>query len=267
MNKLQKQINELKKRIGDIDKILVVITEGRILELNTINNLEEILWKLFKRHEKSNPLTSFYTELLEKLDGKTEKKEISDRVKRFKLGMTEEEYEKYKKGENWVYQEEEYETHTDPITKVEITMRKTTEPKCPICQSRISLELELECPTCKSEIFLGELSNDPREDDKELFELYLTDKEQFYFKKINYPFTELNNMVHLAIGKIVVNRSDRQELILEFEKIGERIVNQIKARYGKTSKGSEFLENLFKEEFKKWEERLPDATGREEKAK
>ncbi len=123
------------------------------------------------------------------------------------------------------------------------------------------------CAVCQSIEETKKILNEPREDDSELYELYLQDNNQYYFKKTTHPFTEFNNMVNLGIGEIVVNRSDRQELILEFEKIGERLVNQIKARYGKTSKGSEFLENLFKEEFKKWEERLPDATGREEKAK
>ncbi len=33
-----------------------------------LNIIKEVLRKLFKRHEKSNPLTSFYTELLEMLD-------------------------------------------------------------------------------------------------------------------------------------------------------------------------------------------------------
>jgi hypothetical protein len=51
------------------------------------------------------------------------------------------------------------------------------------------------------------------EPEKELYELYLKDGGQYYFKKITHPFTEYNNMVHLAIGKIVVNRSDKQELI------------------------------------------------------
>ena len=42
-----KEIAELKKQIGEIDKILVVITEGRVLELKVYENLEEILRDYF----------------------------------------------------------------------------------------------------------------------------------------------------------------------------------------------------------------------------
>ena len=49
----------------------------------------------------------------------------------------------------------------------------------------------------------------------------------------------------------------REKLISEFKKIGDRIVMQIRATYGRTSKGSEYLENLFKEEFKTLEETKP----------
>lgn len=44
-------------------------------------------------------------------------------------------------------------------------------------------------------------------------------------------------------------------LISEFKSISDRIVIQIKAKYGKTAKGSEYLENLFKEELNKLEAR------------
>ena len=49
-------------------------------------------------------------------------------------------------------------------------------------------------------------------------------------------------------------KKQKQELIEEFVKIGDRIVLQIKLMYGKTAKGSEYLENLFKDEIKKLKE-------------
>ena len=46
-------------------------------ETKQVYEMKEVLQKLFKRHEKSNPLTSFYTDLLKELSG--EKSEsISD---------------------------------------------------------------------------------------------------------------------------------------------------------------------------------------------
>lgn len=48
---------------------------------------------------------------------------------------------------------------------------------------------------------------------KELYELYLKDKKQYYFKKITHPFTELNNMVHLGMGEVVATREDLKELL------------------------------------------------------
>ncbi len=72
------QIGELEKRIGEIDKILIVITEGRILELESITKLKEVLRKFFtKKHDSAkyanDDIKKFYEELLEKLDvGKTE---------------------------------------------------------------------------------------------------------------------------------------------------------------------------------------------------
>ncbi len=77
MNKLQKQINELKERVEGIYKSVHGI------EPNKPDIIIEILRKLFKRHEKSNPLTSFYTELLEMLNvvgsaRQTEKKDCKE---------------------------------------------------------------------------------------------------------------------------------------------------------------------------------------------
>ena len=46
---MKEQIAELKNQIKEINKILVVITEGRVLELNSITNLEEVLRSLFDR--------------------------------------------------------------------------------------------------------------------------------------------------------------------------------------------------------------------------
>lgn len=117
---------------------------------------------------------------------------------------------------------------------------------CPICQEEISLETEFDCPTCESEITLKEivdsgkkevievyegeyekvtdpitrvtnyLKKEPKE--KELYELYLKDKEQYYFKKITHPFTELNNMVHRGMGMKLMPYDTEEKLIEEFIK-------------------------------------------------
>jgi len=57
----------------------------------------------------------------------------------------------------------------------------------------------------------------PRENEpeKELYELYLKDKGQYYFKKINHPFTEFNNMVHLGIDQIIMDRYVVNKLVAE----------------------------------------------------
>ncbi len=50
-------------------------------------------------------------------------------------------------------------------------------------------------------------------------------------------------------------RDDKEkEDIEEFKNKRDRIIIAMKERYGKTAKGNEYLENLFKKEFKKWEE-------------
>jgi len=49
-------------------------------------------------------------------------------------------------------------------------------------------------------------------------------------------------------------KQGKKDSIRKFLKIGDRIVLQIKLRYGQDAKGSKFLGNLFKEEFKKLEE-------------
>ncbi len=49
-------------------------------------------------------------------------------------------------------------------------------------------------------------------------------------------------------------KKQKQELIGEFVKIGDRIIEQIRMRYGRDSKGSEFLVRIFKDEIKKLKE-------------
>lgn len=53
------------------------------------------------------------------------------------------------------------------------------------------------------------------EEPLELYELYMKDKEQYYFKKTTFPFTEFNNMIHLGIGEIKIGRVDLEKMILE----------------------------------------------------
>jgi len=53
------------------------------------------------------------------------------------------------------------------------------------------------------------------EEPSELYELYMKDKEQYYFRKTTHPFTEFNNMVHLGIGEMKTERADLEKMILE----------------------------------------------------
>jgi len=53
----------------------------------------------------------------------------------------------------------------------------------------------------------------------EFYELYLKDKEQYYFKKITHPFTELNNMVHLGMGMKLTPYDAEEKLIEGFIKV------------------------------------------------
>lgn len=55
----------------------------------------------------------------------------------------------------------------------------------------------------------------------------------------------------------------KEELIGGFQKSRERIIKAIELRYGKTAKGLEYLKNLFKDEFKKWEEKKEKMTDDE----
>ena len=71
---LEKEITKLKENVKDITKILGVITEGRVLELEAHNNLEDILRDHIIWHKYGAPLLD---EQLAKLD-KTEKKELEE---------------------------------------------------------------------------------------------------------------------------------------------------------------------------------------------
>lgn len=52
------------------------------------------------------------------------------------------------------------------------------------------------------------------EPEKELYELYLKEKGECYFRKITHPFTEYNNMVHRGIGqKLVEMNYDIEERV------------------------------------------------------
>ncbi len=61
----------------------------------------------------------------------------------------------------------------------------------------------------------------------------------------------LMNTIHEQAKAISELNDEKEALIKEFLKIGDRIVIQIKLRYGSDAKGSEYLENLFKNEFEK----------------
>lgn len=105
----KKEINELKERIGEIDKILIAITEGRILELNTINNIQKALREFFEDHG-----LFLY---VEKLDGKIPiEPELMERIMSVKsIPM-----DKTEKKPNI--------KHDGIITRV----KTEPEPKCPI---------------------------------------------------------------------------------------------------------------------------------------
>ena len=100
---------------------------------------------------------------------------------------------------------------SEPSTKSNISSdSKPPEPICFTCKNagdgfciltrKSSRILTSENGTCSG--------YEPREDDKELYELYLTDNDQYYFKKTTHPFTEFNNMVNLGIGEMKVKRED-----------------------------------------------------------
>lgn len=83
--------------------------------------------------------------------------------------------------------------------------------------SAVSVERKLiekcQCPKHK----------DSGDDDKELYELYLQDKDQYYFKKTTHPFTEINNMVNLGIGEMRMKREKiefwRKELLNKTDEV------------------------------------------------
>ena len=104
------------------------------------------------------------------------------------------------------------------LAKLDVRSAAHTEYECISC-GRLMKKGEL-CPICKPPENKLEIDpyqpydnlNEPREDDKELYELYLKDNDQYYFKKITHPFTEYNNMVNLGIGEMKVKREDLQFL-------------------------------------------------------
>jgi len=54
---------------------------------------------------------------------------------------------------------------------------------------------------------------------KELYELYLKDKGECYFKKITHPFTEYNNMIHRGMGMKLTPYDAEEKLIEGFIKV------------------------------------------------
>ena len=49
-----------------------------------------------------------------------------------------------------------------------------------------------------------------------LYELYLEDGGQVYFRQLYHPFKQYNNMVHLGIGQVIAERNEKETLIAEF---------------------------------------------------
>ena len=48
-----------------------------------------------------------------------------------------------------------------------------------------------------------------------LYELYLEDGGQVYFRQLYHPFKQYNNMVHLGIGQVIAERNEKETLIAE----------------------------------------------------
>lgn len=78
------------------DHVGTALTElGKQINIAMLGQAKDILKELFpKIDEKKHDV--LWRKMI--FDSKTEKKEVNDRLERFKLGMTEKEYEKYKKG-------------------------------------------------------------------------------------------------------------------------------------------------------------------------
>lgn len=66
------------------------------------------------------------------------------------------------------------------------------------------------------------------------------------------------NPIWTKMFYIYLEGEEKHQLIEGFLEIKNRIMVAMKERYGKTAKGNEFLENLLKDEFKKWEKRLKE---------
>lgn len=64
------------------------------------------------------------------------------------------------------------------------------------------------------------------------------------------------NMEFYHKGYEVGREHGKNDSIRKFQKIVKKVVKQIKGKYGQDAKGSEYLENLFKDEIKKLEEML-----------
>ncbi len=77
-------------------------------------------------------------------------------------------------------------------------------PPCETCKHNSGID-ESYCNPC-----VRGTNYEPREDD--LYELYLKDGDQYYFKKTTHPFTEYNNMVNLGIGEMKMKREDSLKL-------------------------------------------------------
>lgn len=88
----------------------------------------------------------------------------------------------------------------------------------------------IKCPICWGEK-LGELSD-------------IKDNEE--------RFEKLNEFMQNTI-EYDINEAEKS-LIGEFRTIRDKVLLQMRERYGYTAKGNEYLENLFKEQFKKWED-------------
>ena len=94
-------------------------------------------------------------------------------------------------------------TIKDPLEPRE----KESEPNCNDCNFYIDSNCTYKRECQHNDKF------EPREDD--VYELYLKDGDQYYFKKTTHPFTEYNNMVNLGIGEMKMKREDLMKMIGE----------------------------------------------------
>lgn len=120
---------------------------------------------------------------------------------------------------------------------------------------------------CNNYRSIGEPKTEP---EKELYELYLKEKGECYFRKITHPFTEYNNMVHRGIGQKLVEMNydieervrdaTRKEQIAAFLSkkilipfIAKIIEKETNEEYCSSEIIAELIHNKLKE---KWEESL-----------